>query len=87
MKGDERWQHAERLTDWVVDDLIRVRNVPNRTAVHDVFVERIEDSYPIYHKRYTKELRRRRVNLDAYTNLHLAGTNRHVLVQQHGSLD
>lgn len=73
MKGDARWQHAERLTDWVVDDLVRIGMIPNRRAVHDVYVERIEDSYPIYHKRYTGELEKARQALSKFENLHLAG--------------
>jgi len=73
MKDDARWNHAERLTDWVVDDLIRVGMLPNRKVVHDVYVERIEDSYPIYHKTYTRELEKARIALDKYENLHLAG--------------
>lgn len=73
MKDDARWNHAERLTDWVVDDLIRVGMVPNRRAVHDVYVERIEDSYPIYHKNYTSELEKTRMGLNQFSNLHLAG--------------
>jgi protoporphyrinogen oxidase len=73
MKDDARWQHAERLTDWVVDDLVRVGMLPNRRVVHDVYVERVQDSYPIYHKRYTGELERARVALNRFENLHLAG--------------
>ena len=56
-----------------MDDLIRVGMLPNRKVVHDVYVERIEDSYPIYHKTYTRELEKTRIALDKYENLHLAG--------------
>ena len=73
MEGDERWQHAERLTDWVVDDLIKVGMLPNRRAVHDVYVERLDNSYPIYHKTYPQELKLAREGLDQFVNLHLAG--------------
>ena len=73
MKGDERWRHAERLTDWVVDDLVKVGLLPNRRVVHDVFVERVEDSYPIYHKTYPVELEVARAGLTPFANLHLAG--------------
>jgi len=73
MEGDERWQHAERLTDWVVDDLIKVGMLPSRTAVNDVYVERLPDSYPIYHKTYPGELKIARESLQAFENLHLAG--------------
>jgi protoporphyrinogen oxidase len=73
MEGDNRWQHAERLTDWVIDDLIRVGMLPNRAAVHDVFVERIRDSYPIYHTDYPGQLAKAREALAQFPNLHLAG--------------
>ncbi len=73
MAGDERWQNAERLTDWVVDDLVKVGMLPNRRVVHEVFVERLDNSYPIYHKRYPGELKRAREGLEQFGNLHLAG--------------
>ena len=73
MEGDERWHHAERLTDWVVDDLVRVGMIPNRKAVSDVYVERIPDSYPIYHKEYPEELQKARNALSTFDNFHLAG--------------
>jgi protoporphyrinogen oxidase len=73
MEGDERWQHAERLTDWVVDDLIKVGLIKNRRQLHDVYVERIPNSYPIYHKTYPGELEKARRALGAFDNLHLAG--------------
>ena len=73
MVGDDRWKHAERLTDWVVDDLLKVGLIKNRRVIHDVYVERIPYSYPIYHKHYPGELETARRTLGAYDNLHLAG--------------
>lgn len=72
-EGDERWLHAERLTDWVIDDLVRVGLVKDRKNVLDVRVERVVDSYPIYHKNYPGELDKARNSLSAYGNLNLAG--------------
>lgn len=72
-KGDERWTHAERLTDWVVDDLIKVGVLKNRTVVHDVRVERVANTYPIYHRTYPAELEKARKALAQYDNLQLAG--------------
>lgn len=71
--GDERWQHAARLTDWVLDDLVSVGLLRNRRAVLDVRVERLTESYPIYHIRYPQELDRARQQLARFENLHLAG--------------
>ena len=73
MPGDMRWKHAERLTDWVLDDLVRVDLLKDRRNVLDVRVERVQDSYPIYHSRYPGELDKARSALDGYGNLHLAG--------------
>ena len=72
-EGDERWRHAERLTDWVVSDLLKVGLVKNRTDVQNVYVERVPNTYPIYHSGYPKELERTRRALSQYENLHLAG--------------
>lgn len=72
-EGDARWQHAERLTDWVIDDLIKVGMFPSRRDVQDVFVERVHESYPIYHKEYPGELDQARKALSRFENLHLAG--------------
>jgi protoporphyrinogen oxidase len=73
MEGDERWQHAERLTDWIIDDLIKVGMVKHRDNVFDVRVERLPESYPIYHCRYPGQLDLDRRQLEQFDNLHLAG--------------
>jgi protoporphyrinogen oxidase len=73
MEGDNRWQHAERLTDWVIDDLVSVGIIRNRTNVIDARVERLEASYPIYHKDYPAKLDLARSQLSKFKNLHLAG--------------
>lgn len=72
-EGDERWNHAERLTDAVIDDLRRVGMIDHRTDVEQVYVERVADTYPIYHSTYPQHLERARKALSKYQNLHLAG--------------
>lgn len=72
-EGDERWQHAERLTDAVVQDLIKVGLIRSRREVEDVFVERVADTYPIYHRTYPQALEKARKALTRYGNFHLAG--------------
>jgi protoporphyrinogen oxidase len=72
-EGDARWLHGERLCDWVVDDLVKVGLIRDRRNLIDVRVERIAESYPIYHKRYPGELQRARGALSQYANLNLAG--------------
>lgn len=72
-EGDDRWNHAERLTEAVVQDLIRVGLVRHRRDVEDVFVERVAETYPIYHRTYPGALERARKALGQYQNLHLAG--------------
>jgi protoporphyrinogen oxidase len=71
--GDDRWRNAERLTDWVLDDLVKVGMLKSRRRVVDVKIERIKDSYPIYKRNYPEALDTARRNLAAVENLHLAG--------------
>ena len=73
MEGDERWLHGERLTDWVVDDLIKVGMLKDRSNVLDVQIERLPHSYPIYHVNYPTELQKIRSDISQYQNLQLAG--------------
>lgn len=73
MKGDSRWQHAERLTDWVIDDLVKVGMIRNKANVIDARIERLEDSYPIYRKDYPSHLDTARQQLSKFRNLQLAG--------------
>lgn len=73
MKGDERWQHAGRLSDWVVDDLVKVGLVRDRRNVRDIRVERLPESYPIYRKDYPQQLDVARSQLSGFSNLRLAG--------------
>lgn len=73
MKGDNRWKHAERLTDWVIDDLVSVGMVRNRANVIDARIERLTDSYPIYRKDYPAQLDIARQQLAGFKNFHLAG--------------
>lgn len=72
-KGDERWNHAERLTDWVIDDLVKVKMLSSRRKVHNVRIERVSETYPIYHSTYPTELERTRKALGRFDNLQLAG--------------
>jgi protoporphyrinogen oxidase len=73
MRGDARWNHGERLTDWIIDDMLKVGLIRERRNVINVRVERVADSYPIYHKDYPGHLDRARNQLAAFSNLHLAG--------------
>jgi protoporphyrinogen oxidase len=73
MEGDTRWQHAERLTDWVIDDLVKVGMIRSRSNVLDVRIERLGESYPIYQKDYPGQLDLARQQLAQFGNLHLAG--------------
>lgn len=45
----------------------------NRLDVQNVYVERVPETYPIYHRTYPRELERTRKALARYENLHLAG--------------
>lgn len=73
MVGDARWNHGQRLSDWVIDDLIKVGMISSRASVIDVQVERLPHSYPIYQKDYPVELDKARQELSKFQNLRLAG--------------
>ena len=73
MKDDSRWDHAERLSDWVIDDLVKVGMIRHRSNVIDVRVERLAESYPIYQRDYPGQLDFARQQLSGFKNLHLAG--------------
>lgn len=73
MVGDERWEHGEKLSDWIVEDLIKVGMIRDRKNIVDIKVERIPHSYPIYSENYPEELASMRQNLGSFDNLHLAG--------------
>lgn len=72
-EGDERWIHGERLTPAVVDDLVKVGMVRSRKDVENVYLERVPNSYPIYHTSYPANLERARKGLARFENLQLAG--------------
>lgn len=73
MAGDERWRHAERLTDWVIDDLAKVGLVKDRANVIDARIERIRESYPVYRLDYPGHLDAARTAIARFSNLRLAG--------------
>ncbi len=73
MEGDERWRSAERLMDWVIDDLRKVGLLRDPKNVVEARVERVADSYPIYRKDYPGQLDQARKGLAGFSNLHLAG--------------
>jgi protoporphyrinogen oxidase len=73
MVGDERWKNGENLTDWVIEDLMKVKMLSKRSNVIDVQIERLPHSYPIYHVNYPQELDKARQGLSKFTNLTLAG--------------
>jgi len=73
MVNDDRWQHGENLTDWVIEDLMRVGMLSKRSQVIDVQIERLPHSYPIYHVDYPQQLDIARKGLSKFKNLTLAG--------------
>ena len=73
MVGDERWKNGEMLTDWIIDDLMRVGMLKKRSNVINIGIERLPNSYPIYKLDYPQHLEAARQALSAYENLRLAG--------------
>ena len=73
MVGDEKWKHGEMLTDWVIDDLMKVGMLKKRSNVINVEIERLPHSYPIYNLDYPQQLEKARKSLTQFKNLLLAG--------------
>jgi protoporphyrinogen oxidase len=73
MVGDEKWQNGERLTDWVVEDLIKVGMLRDRKNIIDIKIERLPNSYPIYNSTYPQDLALARKELSKFENFTLAG--------------
>ncbi|HEX5632171.1 MAG TPA: FAD-dependent oxidoreductase, partial [Gemmatimonadales bacterium] len=72
-EGDERWQAPERLTDAVIDDLVRTGTLDAREQVRRVHIERVPFTYPIYKLNYLDELARTLRALGRWRNLLMAG--------------
>lgn len=72
-EGDDRWQHPDRFTDRILDDLVRTGMIDSRADVDRVHVERVPFTYPIYKLNYFTELTRNLKALARYENLLLAG--------------
>ena len=73
MVDDDRWKSGEHLSDWIIEDLIKVGMLKDRNNVVDIKLERIPHSYPIYSENYPQELAAMRANVGQFENLHLAG--------------
>ena len=73
INDDSTWQNPEALSDRVVDDLLRARLIRNKDEVHNVHIEKIRNSYPIYTIDYRKKLFQAMSDLGKYNNLLLLG--------------
>lgn len=72
-QGDDRWQEPGRLTQPVIDDLVRTKMVGSASDIEGVHIERVPFTYPIYKLNYMQELTRNLRELGQYSNLLLAG--------------
>ena len=72
-QGDERWQAPDRLTETIVQDLVRTGMIASATDIEQVHIERVPFTYPIYKLNYLQELQRNLRELARYSNLLLAG--------------
>ncbi len=73
LRGDDVWQHPERYTDRVVEDLRKVGLIHKFEDIRDIHIEWIPACYPIYVADYRERLRRAVRPLKAWSNLELAG--------------
>jgi hypothetical protein len=72
-QGDERWQHPERHTQAMIDDLVRTKTIDHAGQIQQVHVERVPFTYPIYKLNYFGELTRNLRQLAGFKNMLLAG--------------
>jgi len=52
--GDKIWQSAEKTTDKILKELVQVNLIDNTNQIKKVSIEKIKDTYPIYHQDYKK---------------------------------
>lgn len=71
--GDPVWSHPERFNDRILEDLQRVGLISRKDEVRAIHIERIPDSYPIYHSGYREALKATTRQLSQWKNLTLAG--------------
>jgi len=72
-QGDERWEHPERHTQAMIDDLVRTKTIDHAGQIQQVHVERVPFTYPIYKLNYLGELTRNLRELATFKNMLLAG--------------
>jgi protoporphyrinogen oxidase len=72
-QGDERWQHPERYTQAMIDDLVRTKTIDHAGQIQAVHIERVPFTYPIYKPNYFGELTRNLRDLGRFKNMLLAG--------------
>jgi protoporphyrinogen oxidase len=72
-EGDERWQHPDRLTAKVIEDLVRTGTLDSADQVRRVHIERVPFTYPIYKLNYLEQLTATLRALGQWRNLLVAG--------------
>ncbi|TAK17894.1 MAG: hypothetical protein EPO35_02210 [Acidobacteria bacterium] len=73
LEGDDRWQHPEKLTQKVIEDLVKSETIDRADQVMNVHIERVPYTYPIYTLDYLKTLNANLAALKKFDNLLLAG--------------
>jgi protoporphyrinogen oxidase len=72
-QGDDRWQAPEKLTDAIVNDMVRTELIASRADIERLHIEPVSFTYPIYKLNYLQELQKTLRELGTYSNLLLAG--------------
>lgn len=73
LNGDETWQNPEALTDRVSEDILKAKLIRDKSEIHNVHVERVKNSYPIYTIDYREKLHTALSDLSKYENLMMLG--------------
>jgi protoporphyrinogen oxidase len=71
--GDDTWKTPEARTDMVIDDLLRAKLIRSREEVHNVHIEKVRNSYPIYTIDYRAKLHKAMEDIRRFENVLLLG--------------
>jgi protoporphyrinogen oxidase len=72
-EGHPTWKTPNLMLDKVIKDLVKTKTISSENDIKDVFIEKVSNTYPIYHLDYAQELEATFNDLSEYDNLILAG--------------
>lgn len=73
IKGDNVWKNPENLKDNIIQDLIKVKLISSEKDIENIYIEKIQEAYPIYDIDYRKKRATLMKKISKYKNIKLAG--------------